>query len=198
MSFDARIYWPKPAPSVTLTNTFDASSLRYPQEIVQSYTRQGDGSLMLRQTINGVFDSDWYYTIDNRGVCEFRDDYPPKWYTPPWQPKRQVWMVPGKEIFWGAYEQVGSPKGRQCVTSGLFGQWGWQQLAFYEILPSYVTLGGTFSNVLVMEYWQTWSDGVPVGGKMWIAPGIGQVHVEWTKNKIYTGYGMTLKNTSYG
>jgi hypothetical protein len=188
-TFDVRTYWPQPAPGVVLTNTFDAG-------IVNEYHRIIDG-FILRQTINGVWDSDWYYRIDpDRGVLEYRDDYPKKWYSTPWLPTRQVWCVPGKEIFWGFQQKFGEAMGSQCVTSGLFGQYGWQELAFYEILQDYATPAGTLKNVLVMEYWQTWSDQPPVGAKMWMAPGLGTIRAEWTRNYAPTGYSMTLQKTS--
>jgi hypothetical protein len=188
MYVDIRTYWPQPAPGVVIINTFDAG-------IINEYMRITDG-IILRQTINGVWDSDWYYRIDpGRGVLEYRDDYPKKWYSPPWLPTRQVWCVPGKEIFWGFYQKIGDVVGSQCVTSGLFGQYGWQELEFYEILPSYTTPGGTLKNVLVMEYWQTWGDKPSVGAIMWMAPGLGAIRAEWTRDGLRTGYNMTLQNT---
>ncbi len=189
--FNARDYWPQPHFGVTLTNTYSSG-------IVNEYIRVVDG-IRLRQTINGKFDSDWYYRIDRTGdVLEYRDDYPKKWYNyaEVWREKRQVWCVPGKEIYWGGFHQpIGGAVGRQCETSGLSGQWGWQELSFEAILPSFKVPAGTFKDVLVMTYWQQWGGGKIDGAKMWLAPGIGQIRAEWMLNRVPNGYWMELLET---
>jgi hypothetical protein len=188
--FNARDYWPQPKPGETLTNTFSSG-------IVQHYTIDLNGGVRLRQYINGNWDCDWFYRIDRNGdVLEYRDDYPRKWYNLPWKYAREVVCVPGKEIYWGGFNQpIGVPVGRQCVTSGLFGQWGLQELDFEAILPEFSTPCGTFQDVLVLTYWQQWGDGKIDGARMWLAPGLGQIRAEWMLNRKPTGYFMELLKT---
>jgi hypothetical protein len=172
MTFDVRPYWP----AAHVLKTFSGDIV---EEHIQS------GNMMLRQSINGVWQFDWYYQISN-AVYEYLDVYP-GWFG--W--KREVWTVPHREIFWGGVQEFGTT-GRQCQTSGLFGQWGWQELAFYEILPAFKVPAGTYKDVLRMEYWQTWSNKPSVGAKMWMAPGFGQIRAEWTKGGAPTGYWMEM------
>jgi hypothetical protein len=196
-AFDARDYWPHPAQGRVRTNRFTTGD----HEIVHTYNGDTRGNICLRQTIKGVFDSDWYYRSDpTRGVLEYRDDYPKKWYNylEVWKSKREAWCVPGKEIIWGAAETIGKTIAAQCVTSGLFGQWGWQHVNFDEMLPSYSTAGGTFHSVLLLTYWQQWAGGKIDGAKMWLAPGLGQIRAEWMLNHVRTGYWMELLETKEG
>jgi len=190
--FDARKYWPTPGQGRTLTNTFSS-------EIVQTYTDEAVGNYRLRQVINGKWDCDWFYRLDPmRGVLEYRDDYPKNWYNylELWKKTREVWCLPGKEIFWGGpFERTGAVAAKQCVTSGPLGQYGWQEIFFNAILPTYVTKAGTFENVLVLTYWQQWGGGKIDGAKMWLAPGLGQIRAEWMLNEAPTGYWMELLET---
>jgi len=187
--FDARIYWPQPKQGHTITNYFSS-------RIIQTYTRDYYDGFRLRQRIKLKWDCDWYYRIDPiRGVLEYRDDYPPKWYNWPWQYAREVSCVPGKEIEWGGNEQTGTTIVRQCETSGLFGQYGSQVIIFHEIIPFYETKAGTFMEVLVLTYGQQWGGGRIDGAKMWFAPGLGQIRAEWRRNGAPTGYFMELLET---
>jgi hypothetical protein len=190
-TFSAGRYWPQPPHGVTLVNT-------YSDGIVNTYTSAADGSVRLRQVINGRWDCDWYYRRDPlRGVIEYLDCYPKRWFNrfQFWKQTREVWCVPGKEIFWGGHETIGTSIGRQCVTSGLLGQYGWQELSFNAILPVFKTPAGTFHNVLSMEYWQSWGNTAPIGAKMILAAGVGQIHAEWTANRVATSYSMMLQET---
>lgn len=182
-------YWP----FETVTNTFDSG-------IVFDYTPV-QGGMRLRQFKNNIWQCDWFYRNDYvRGILEYQDDYPKT----AWQQKLQFWTpvisqpcVSGKEIIWGASDQaVGDSLGAPCQTAGLFGQYGWQQLRFDALLPTFETPAGTFKDVLVLRYWQTWSDKPSQGAQMWFAKGLGQIKALWELNGIPTGFGMMLQSTT--
>jgi len=189
-SFKAADYWPNPPPGTQIVNTFDNG-------IVQTYSiASPDKGIRLHEVINGTWNDDWLYYFDpSRGVLEYSDWYPAtKWYQFGQIVKQPC--APGKEIIWGNIQQVGDTIQGQCQTSGIFGQWGWQRVKFDAILPTYTTPAGTFGNVLVLEYWQSWGNGGDVkGATMYFAPGLGQIKVDWTLNGKPTGFGMTLQHT---
>jgi len=192
-------YWPWEA----VTNTFDFG-------IAYTYTpltlglvvgplAHQDG-MRLRQTLNGAWQCDWLYREDpERGVLEYGDDYPK---TKAWQ-KLLFWTpiisqpcVLGKEIIWGGMQEIGDSLGAPCETAGIGGQWGWQQLSYDEILPTFLTPGGLFGDVLVLRYWQAWSGGPSKGAKMWFAKGLGVIKALWMEDSKLTGFGMTLQSTT--
>jgi len=181
-------YWP----FETVTNTFDGG-------IVFDYSPVA-GGMRLRQFRDSVWQCDWFYRGDAaRGILEYEDDYPKT----TWQQKLQFWTpivtqpcAPGKEIIWGYQQQVGDALGAPCATAGVFGQYGWQQLSFDALLPTFETPAGIFKDVLVLRYWQTWSGGAPQGAQMWFAKGLGQIKALWSTNSVPTGFGMTLQSTS--
>lgn len=191
-TINSRTYWPNPGTNCRLINTFNFG-------IVQTYTPGPDlGSVRLRQRINGVWDFDWFYRLDQTsGVLEYRDDYPKKWYNyiEFWKGAREVLCVPGKEIYWGNYEQVGASVGRQCQISGILGHFGWQELKFENILQEYHTVAGKFNKVLVLTYWQDWGTGRIDGAKMWLAPSTGPIRWEWMLNGMPTGYWTEIEST---
>ena len=181
-------YWPW-AP---VTNVFDNGS-KIDYTPIQ-------GGMKLRQNQNGAWQCDWFYRNDiARGVLEYRDDYPKT----KWQQKLQFWTtivaqpcVYGKEIIWGGDQAVGDALGAPCQTVGVFGQYGWQQLSFDALLPTFETPAGIFKDVLVLRYWQTWSGGPSQGAQLWFAKGLGQIKALWATNGVSTGFGMTLQSTS--
>lgn len=189
---DVTSYWPKPTGSQTLVNTFDNG-------FVHEYSA-APGGYRLRETLNGVWQDDWFYRIDPaRGVLEYADDYPKtKWFQ-----KLMVWatvvhqpMVPGKEIVWGNKQEPIDTIEGPCETSGIGGQCGWQRVQFKSIWPMWKTPAGMFPDVLVLEYWQTWGTGKSKGATMWFAPGMGQIQAVWEADGYPTGYGMALKSTT--
>jgi hypothetical protein len=181
-------YWPW----VPVSNVFDGG-------IVLSYTPT-TGGMRMRQMMNGAWSYDWFYRNDpTRGVLEYEDDYPKT----TWFQNLMFWTsivaqpcVTGKEIVWGGIQKIGDSVGAQCETVGIFGQYGWQELSFDAILPSFVTPAGTFTDVLVMRYWQSWSGQPPKGAQMWLAKGLGPIKQAWTLNGVPTGFGITLQSTS--
>ena len=188
-------YWPW-AP---VTNVFDNGSS-------QIYSAVANGGMRLRETITDPvtkivsWQDDWFYRNDRvRGILEYEDDYPKI----KWQQKLMFWTpivtqpcVPGKEIVWGGAQDVGDALGAPCQTAGIFGQYGWQQLSFDAILPTFETPAGIFHDVLVLRYWQTWSGKPSQGAQMWFAKGLGQIKALWATNGVPTGFGMTLQSTS--
>lgn len=184
-------YWPW----MPVTNTFDNGSVIAYRPITPI-----PSGMKLRQTQNGAWQCDWFYRNDYvRGVLEYQDDYPKT----KWQQKLMWWTpivtqpcVPGKEIIWGGYQAVGDALGAPCQTAGVFGQYGWQQLSFDSILPTFETPAGKFNDVLVLRYWQTWSGGQSNGAQLWFAKGLGQIKALWAVNGVPTGFGMTLQSTS--
>jgi hypothetical protein len=184
---DVPEYWPW-AP---LTNTFDNGT-------VHNYTQVSDG-MRLRQTIKGIWDSDWFYREDlARGVLEYEDDYPKtKWFQ-----KAMFWtsivkqpLVPGKEIIWGHAQKINDIIEGQCKTAGLFGQCGLQQINFDAVLPIFTISGGTFADVLVLTYWQSWGGKTSKGSQMWLAKGLGPIKQAWMSAEQLTGYSITLQST---
>jgi len=190
-SFDCRAYWPNPPIGTQIVNTFD-------NDLVQTYqSANPQKGVELREDIKGQWNDSWYYVLDpSRGVLEYQDNYPPsKWYQFGQIVKQPC--VQGKEIIWGNIQQVGDTIQAQCQTSGIFGQFGWQRVKFDALLPTYTTPAGTFGNVIVLEYWQSWGNGGDVkGATMYFAPGLGQIKVDWTLNGKLTGFGMTLQHTT--
>ena len=192
--FNMRDYWPNPSYGTEIVNTFD-------NDIVQTYRSAfpNDKGVELYEVIKGNWNDSWFYIIDpSRGVLEYSDWYPPtKWYNfRLFGPVVKQPCVPGKEIIWGGNQRVGDTIQAQCQTSGILGQFGWQRVKFDALLPTYTTPAGTFGNVLVLEYWQSWGNGGDVkGAQMWFAPGLGQIKANWTLNGKPTGFGMTLQRT---
>ena len=188
---DIKSYWPCPPAGTQIVNTFDNG-------IVQTYSLAApDKGIRLHEVINGEWSDDWLYYFDaQRGVLEYSDWYPAsKWYQFGQIVKQPC--VTGKEIIWGNIQQVGDTIQAQCQTYGIFGQFGWQRVKFDALLPTYTTPAGTFGNVLVLEYWQSWGNGGDVkGAVMHFAPGLGQIKAEWTLNGKLTGFGMTLQHTT--
>jgi hypothetical protein len=76
---------------------------------------------------------------------EFEDDYPPSsWWQRIIYPSGVVprVMAPGREIIWGGTQNVGDDIQAQAeIEGGPFGigaLWGWQQVKFAALLPSFV------------------------------------------------------------
>ena len=187
---DVREYWPWPATGEALTNVFDGG-------IVQTYSA-AQGGVRLRETVNGTWKDDWFYRYDTfRGVLEYEDVYPKTTALQKmmfWTPVICNICVPGKEIIWGGVQKVGDSISGLCQTSGIGGQHGWQRVDFQDLLVSFDTPAGKFFDVLVLEYWQSWSNGLVKGAKTWFAPGMGQIRAEWTLSHAPTGYSMALQS----
>jgi hypothetical protein len=200
--FSAASYWPFPGSLQRRTN-------EYTNGISNIYTFAADTpagggkGICLRQFINGnQWDSDWFYRNDPvRGILEYEDDYPaPSWMF--WSKTKNCLMASCKEIIWGGtLQNVGDVIHGQCeIARGIgFGPmplYGWQQVQFIDILSTYTVTAGTFSNVLKLQYWQTWANSPNSSGAiMWLAPDIGQLRAEWTKNGVPSGYSMSLTKT---
>lgn len=198
MGINIASYWPLPIIGRQVVNLFDCG-------IQHTYSHQLDGSIKLReeQTVAGkpnVWMDDWKYHYDPvRGILESEDLYPKtgvyKYFW--WQTVKSVECLPGKEIVWGGVENIGETISAPCVTSGIFGQYGNQAVHFIELIPIFKTkAAGSFSNVLAIEYWQSWGSAPVGGGKLWLAPGRGQIKAQWSVNGVPTGFGMEVTKVS--
>lgn len=194
--FSPADYWPFPGSLQKRIN-------EYTNGISNIYSFAADTKgVCLRQLIMGKWDSDWFYRNDwVRGILEYEDDYPaPKWMF--WSKTKNCRMAEGKEIIWGGPTQnVGDIIHGQCEIARGFGfgpkpLYGWQQVQFIDILPTYHLPMGKFQNVLKLQYWQTWANSPDSSGAiMWLAPDIGQIQADWTKNGAPSGYSMLLTKT---
>lgn len=188
-------YWPWEA----ITNTFDFGIEYAYSPLIAGDMMHQDG-MRLRQKTDGKWQCDWFYRDDeNRGLLEYKDDYPKTttlhrlmfWTSIVSQP-----CVTGKEIIWGGMQEIGDNLGAPCQTSGIGGQYGWQQLSYDELIPIFPTPAGRFHDVLVLRYWQSWGGGHPKGAQMWFAKGIGVIKALWMDDSRLTGFGMILQSTS--
>jgi len=203
MSFDVRSYWPFPAGGATLTNTFTGGVVLTYSAVPNTPGRAGSG-IRMYTTQNGVWINDWFYRADPvRGILEFEDDYPPSsWWQRIIYPSGVVprVMAPGREVIWGGTQNFGDDIQAQAeIKGGPFGigaVWGWQQVKFTALLPSFVVPAGTFASVLQLEYWQSWTNSSTISGAvLYLAPGLGQIKAAWTINRVPTGQFMELIST---
>lgn len=115
----------------------------------------------------------WYYNITQEGLMEWRDDYPGG---------KKVVMSPG--IGWGGFQDIGGDY-INYPKMNPFQSWppamakGIQICHYEQILNSYGTSYGSWLDVLVFTYMQSW-DGKPgTGARYWMAKGVGPVSVQW-------------------
>jgi len=182
-------YWPIPGPGHSITKIFDNNS----RAMIVPAT---GGGAWLEEWVNNQWTDTWHYVNSPRGILEDYDLYPNK----------KTAMAPGKEIIWGSHQNLGDMIQGQCKISGwglgIGDQYGWQEVKFVSLLPTFATAAGSFQNVLQIEYWQYWTSMGAAGGrvssgaKIWLDKRLGFIRQEWSKNGVPTGFSQALQSYS--
>jgi hypothetical protein len=187
-------YWPFPAEGKRLTNTFDNGLVL---EYYHDFNTPGGPGIRLHQSQYGKWQCDWLYRADPmRGVLEFGDVYPAPWWLF-WSHTKDEIMQSGKEIIWGYRQNIGDVIQGQCAIAWPYTLWGWQMVTFLNLLPTFTVAAGTFTDVLVIQYAQSWTNAKDIlGATMYLAKGLGQIKTIWETNSVPTGFGMTLQHST--
>ena len=187
LTFNFSLYWPFPRKNHVLTKVFEPN-------LIETYLQAKDGiGIELRETTKGVWTDSWFYRNDPvRGILEYGDSYPRTHWYDIYSVVRKP-CVPGKEIMWGGIQKIGDIVSAECKTSGVFGSRGWQWVRFNEVIPTFTGVAGTFNDVVVVDYNQTWNGDKGEGARLWFAKGLGQIKAEWTRGGVPNGYGMELQ-----
>jgi len=189
MAIKVSDYWPQPKPGekirfdyYTKTNALFVSSV---------FSLDAATNSVLYEDYGGQWLNAWFLNYSNtRGVVEWRDDASLSGILKLLfgARSRTVYKV-GKEILWGNQQQVGDKISNQIEIDysksyGLFppfkGSWsfGWQEVAFNNLYPTYKTvLGDVWNNVLEFTYMQKWSKWA--GAIYRCAKGVGPIEIQW-------------------
>jgi hypothetical protein len=137
------------------------------------------------------FKDKWFYKFQpGFGIAEWRDDYPSK---------KVVMSTP---IGWGTYHELGDDYINYPRMS-LLQSWppaiskGVQIVHFEKLLPwMRLSDGKHYDDVLQFTYLQSW-DGKPgVGGRYWMAKGVGPIAVQWLAQNPTNPRGAPIIQTS--
>lgn len=121
----------------------------------------------------------WYYQYRvGQGIAEWKDTYP--------QQRKTVVMdgAFGSPIMWGEYMEVGGdlidyPQMNPFLSSPPAIAKGIQIVHIEGHLPSWTNTVGTYDDVIVYTYLQSWSGHAAGGARYWSALGIGPVSLQW-------------------
>ena len=176
-------YWPQPKVGDLAVFDFGlgADNKRYSFMV----WNKGDGRHFYQEDYH---DNKWTSTwvmdyFDKRGVLETADDYP-KYSYQFWTSYRTVSFFGGKEIIWGGVQEIGDVIEAPCVinpiTSTKFEapKAGNQKVKFAHQWNSFKTPHGKYSDVIEIEYDQTWGS-TTSGWRAWHAKGVGIVQINW-------------------
>lgn len=184
-------YWPFDLFGTTHTRTFSYTDKTgvIPNFSSKFWYRKSLNQLVYSDyNAAGVWQDDWHMTYDpKRGVQEVSDWYPQKSNTlgaifGPTQ--KQNLSTP---IFWGNVVTIGQIVSNNPVYNPLTSTppycvhgSGTQAVSFEAILPELtLSTGITYTNVLQFVYSQSWNGGKVMGGRYWMAHGLGPIAISW-------------------
>ena len=198
MSFFVPDYWPQPAlGKPRIFDYFNKDGSPCNQRSV--FTRMPDGSISQYDYVNGVWKDRWLLRYDiKRGVIEFGDDYPTTGTEAAIiGPLKRMRFKPGKEILWGAVQDVNDhfsvPVECDALAStmipmqALFTK-GNQAIYFTGRVPSFTdVLGQKHGDTILCFYQQDWNGGDDVGALYWFEKGVGPVQIQWASKYNMVG-----------
>ena len=191
MTINVVEYWPFDLVGTTKKRRFDYTDKT---GVIPNFSSVFYYDAKLRQLVYAeyndklVWQDDWHLIYDpSKGVCEVSDWYPQKSNT-----LSAIYGSTQKEnlstpIQWGNFVNLGQIVSNKpvydpftstppfCVHGS-----GFQSVLFEALLPTItLTTGVTYSNVLQFMYSQSWNGGKVLGGRYWMARGIGPIAVSW-------------------
>lgn len=180
MAFLFRNYWPKPQPGYLSIHNFGNGADGKPYSFM--VWNSGDNRHYYQEDYH---DNKWTSTwvmdyLGEKGVTETADIYPRRVYQF-WTQYRTTAFVKGKEIFWGGLQNIGdefnAPIQIDSIASTKFevGTPGNQRVKFcnqYNLLLGY-------TDVVEIEYDQSFGSGKAAGWRAWHAKGVGIIQIKW-------------------
>ena len=180
MAFLFRNYWPTPIIGELSVHNFGLGADGKPYSFI--VWNSGDNRHFYQEDYH---DNKWTSTwvmdyLGSRGVTETADIYPRRAYQF-WTSYRTTAFTKDKEIFWGGIQNIGdefnAPIEIDPVASTKFeiGTKGNQRVKFcnqYSLL-----LGHT--DVIEIEYDQSFGSGKAAGWRAWHARGVGIIQIQW-------------------
>jgi hypothetical protein len=180
MAFIFRNYWPQPEVGYLSIHNFGngADGLPYSFMVWNS----GDNRHYYQEDYhNNKWTSTWVMDyLGSRGVTETSDIYP-KYSYQFWTSYRTTAFTAGKEIFWGGIQNIGDefnspiaidPVASTAVTAPSNGN---QRVKFCN---QYNLFNG-YTDVVEIEYDQSFNGGAASGWRAWHAKGVGIVQIKW-------------------
>ena len=174
-------YWPMWKTANTFRR-FDYTAIEDsmpPITSVFSYDKGTDSMLLTDYNAKLEIQDIWYYQYRvGQGIAEWRDDYPSQ--------RKKVVMdgAFGSPIMWGEYMDVGGdlidyPKMNPFLSSPPALASGVQIVHIEQHLDTWKNTVGTYNDVIVYTYLQSWSGHAAGGARYWAALGIGPVSLAW-------------------
>jgi hypothetical protein len=180
MAFIFRNYWPQPQVGYLSVHNFGTGADGKPYSFM--VWNSGDNRHYYQEDYH---DNKWTSTwvmdyLGSRGVTEVSDIYPRYTYQV-WASYRTTAFVPGKEIFWGGIQNIGdefnAPIEIDAFASTKFQapSKGNQRVKFcnqYNLMLGY-------TDVVEIEYDQSFNGGKAAGWRAWHARGVGIIQIQW-------------------
>ena len=183
MAFLFRNYWPQPSPGYISIHNFGKGADGKPYSFM--VWNSGDSRHFYQEDYH---DNKWTSTwamdyLGSKGVTETADIYPRYAYQF-WTSYRTTAFVSGKEILWGGIQNVGDEFNAPCQIDALAStkfqspSTGNQRVKYCN---QYNLFNG-YTDVIELEYDQSWNGGASSGWRAWHARGIGIVQIKWRYN----------------
>lgn len=180
MAFLFRDYWPKPQVGYLSIHNFGNGADGKPYSFM--VWNSGDNRHYYQEDYH---DNKWTSTwvmdyLGERGVTETADIYPRRAYQI-WTSYRTTAFTKGKEIFWGGLQNIGDEFNSTIeidpVASTKFEAptTGNQRVKYcnqYSLLLGY-------TDVIELEYDQSFGSGKAAGWRAWHARGVGIIQIQW-------------------
>lgn len=180
MAFIVRNYLPQPPAGYLSIHNFGNGADGKPYSFI--VWNSGDNRHYYQEDYH---DNKWTSTwvmdyLGDRGVLETADIYPRRSYQF-WTTYRTTAFTKGKEIFWGGIQNIGDEFNASIQIDSVSSTWfeapttGNQRVKYcneYNLFNSY-------TDVIELEYDQSFSGGKSVGWRAWHARDVGIVQIRW-------------------
>ena len=183
MAFLFYQYLPQPQPGYLSIHNFGNGADNEPYSFM--VWNSGDNRHYYQEDYhNNVWTSTWCMDYQGgKGVTETADIYP-KYSYQIWTSYRTTAFVSGKEILWGGIQNVGDEFNAPCQIDALAStkfqspSSGNQRVKYCN---QYNLFNG-YTDVIELEYDQSWNGGASSGWRAWHARGVGIIQIKWRYN----------------